>query len=71
MLLVSFSDIFLGFITITPGKALFLEDLAISQPSDGFITGSRVSCLISLWPIFLGPDSGLAYSRLLFEYCSG
>jgi hypothetical protein len=39
MFLASFSAISLGFITMTPGKAISLGNLAISQPSDGSIAG--------------------------------
>ena len=67
--LASFSAIVLDFITITPGKTLSLGVLAISQPSDGFITGPRVSCLASLWLISLGLDSGSVHSRLSLRYC--
>jgi hypothetical protein len=58
MFFVSFSAISLGFITIAPGKTFFLGALVISQPSDGSITGSRVSYLANLWLISLGFDSG-------------
>jgi hypothetical protein len=58
MFLASSSAISLGFITIVPGKAFSLGALAISQPSNGSITGPWVSCLASLWPISLGFDSG-------------
>jgi hypothetical protein len=71
MFLASFSAIFFGFITIIPGKTISLGILAISQPSAGSITGPRVSYFTSLWPIFLGLDSGSIYSRLLLEYYSG
>jgi hypothetical protein len=40
--LASSSATNLGFITITPGKAISLGALAISQPSEGSITGPRV-----------------------------
>ena len=69
MLLASSSAIFLGFITIAPGKPIFLEVLAISQPSDESITGSQMSCLASLWPISLKLDSGSVHFRLSLEYC--
>jgi hypothetical protein len=71
IVLASSSAINLGFITITPGKAISLGALAILQPSEGSITGPRVSCLASLWPISLGFNSGFAYSRLSLGYCSG
>ena len=71
MLLASSSAIFLGFITIAPGKAISLGVLAISQPSDGSIAGPRVSCLASLWPISLKLDSGSIHSRLSLEYYPG
>ena len=71
MFLASFSAILLGFIIIAPGKTLSLGVLAISQSSDGSITGTRVSCLASLWPISLGLDSGSVHSRLLLGYYSG
>ena len=69
MFLASSSAIFLGFIIITPGKTFSFGVLAISQPSDGSITGPRVSCLASLWPMFLGFDSGSDHSRLSLGYC--
>jgi hypothetical protein len=69
MFLASSSAISLGFIIIAPGKAFFLEALAISQPSDGSITGPWVNYLASLWPISLGFNSGSVQSRLLLEYC--
>jgi hypothetical protein len=56
MFLASFSAISLDFITIVPGKTFSLGALAISQPSDGSITGPWVSYLTSLWPISLGFD---------------
>src|SRR6266516_207920 len=71
MFLASFSAILLGFIIIIPGKTLSLGVLAISQPSDGSITGSRVSCLASLWFISLGLDSGSVHFRLSLGYCPG
>jgi formate hydrogenlyase subunit 4 len=71
MFLASFSAISFSFITIIPGKTIPLGILAILQPSVGFITGPRVSCFASFWPIFLGFDSGSIYSRLLLEYYSG
>jgi hypothetical protein len=58
MFLASSSAISLGFIIIAPGKTFSFRALAISQPSEGSITGPWVSCLASLWPIFLGFDSG-------------
>jgi cyanate permease len=70
MFLVSFSAISFGFITIIPGKTIPLGILAISQPSTRSITGPRVSCFASLWPIFLGFNSRSIYSRLLLEYYS-
>jgi hypothetical protein len=70
MFLASFSAIFFGFITIIPGKTIPLGILAILQPSTRSITGPRVSYFTSLWPIFLGLDSGSIYSRLLLEYYS-
>jgi hypothetical protein len=70
MFLASSSAISLGFIIIAPEKAFSLGALAISQPSDGSITGLWVSCLASLWPISLGFDSGSIQSRLLLKYCS-
>ena len=71
MFLASSSAIPLGFITIAPGKTFSFGVLAISQPSDGSITGPQVSCLASLWPISLGLDSGSAHSRSLLGYCPG
>jgi hypothetical protein len=71
MFLASFSAISFGFITIIPGKTILLGILAISQSSAKSITGPRVSCFASLWPIFLGLDSRSIYSRLLLEYYSG
>jgi hypothetical protein len=71
MFLASFSAISFGFITIIPRKTIPLGILAISQPSAKSITGPRVSCFASLWPIFLGLDSGSIHSRLLLEYYSG
>ena len=71
MFLASSSAISLGFITIAPGNSFSLGALAISQPSDGSITGPWMSCLASLWPISLGVDSGSVQSRLSLEYCPG
>ena len=70
MFFASSSAIFLGFIIIALGKPFSFGVLAISQPSDGFIMGPRVSCLASLWPISLGLDSGSVHSRSLLGYCS-